>query len=330
MIVDCHVHILATTPGHGKLSTYLRRRPNVLLTRLLLGVPLRGTDERIERSFEDCLVRAINEAPELDAAVGLAFDAVYTEDGRFDEANTHLYVTNEYAAELALRYPKLLFGASVHPYRPDALAELERCVAAGAVLVKWLPLVQGMNPADDRCIPFYEALAHYRLPLLSHTGGELSLPQHFPQYASPELLLPALRRGVTVIAAHCGTKSNPFGTDYLPTFARMAKEHEHLYGDTAALNSPNRSYALPVLLKDEAVRRKVVHGSDWPIPSLATFRAGAVTALRLLLTEHNWVRRDVLVKRAVGFDDAYFHRAGTLIRLPSGHRLATDTRQAPR
>ena len=34
----------------------------------------------------------------------------------------------------------MLFGASVHPYRHDALDELERCVAGGAVLMKWLPV----------------------------------------------------------------------------------------------------------------------------------------------------------------------------------------------
>jgi len=229
MRIDCHVHILAATPGRGHLSGYLRRRPNVLLTRLRLGIPLFGSDEKMERAFEARLVGTINGTRELDAAVGLAFDAVYAEDGRRADEDTHLYVTNEYAAELSRRHPKLLFGASVHPYRRDALDELERCIAAGAVLMKWLPLVQGMDPASDRCVPFYEALAHHKLPLLCHTGGELSLPQKFPRYASPELLLPALRRGVTVIAAHCGTKSNPLGTDYLPTFVRMAKDHERLY-----------------------------------------------------------------------------------------------------
>jgi predicted TIM-barrel fold metal-dependent hydrolase len=315
--VDVHVHILATTPGHGKLSGYLRRRPNVMLSRVRLGIPLFGSDEEVERACEDVLVRTVNGTPELDAAVGLAFDAVYTEAGERNDPATHLYVTNDYAAELARRHPRLLFGASIHPYRPDAVAELERCVAAGAVLVKWLPLVQGMDPASEKCFPFYDALAHHRVPLLCHTGGELSLPQEFPQYASPELLVPALERGVTVIAAHCGTRSHPFDTDHLPTFCRLAKEHEHLYGDTAALNVPTRSYALPVLLADEAVRRKVVHGSDWPIPSLATFKAGLFTALKLLATEGNWIRRDVLVKRAAGFDAAYLARAATILRLPA-------------
>ncbi|QDU23089.1 amidohydrolase family protein [Urbifossiella limnaea] len=317
MRIDVHVHILATLPGHGVMSHYLRRRPNVAAIRLRLGIPLRGSDAKVERACEDVLVRALAGCPELDAGVGLAFDAIYTDDGRRDDARTHLYVANEYAAELARKHRKILFGASVHPYRPDALAELERCVAAGAVLLKWLPLVQGMNPASEKCFAFYEALAHHKLPLLCHTGGELALPQDFPNYASPELLEPALKRGVTVIAAHCGTRSHPWDTDHLAAFCRIAKEHEHFYGDTAALNSPNRSYAIPTILGDDAVRRKLVHGSDWPIPSLATFRAGVFTALKLLLTEGNWLRRDVLVKHACGFDDAYFARAGTLLRLPA-------------
>ncbi len=326
MRIDVHVHILALTRTHGKVSGYLRRRPNVILSRLRLGIPLTGSDQRVERAFEDCLAATIGGTPELDAAVGLAFDAIHTEDGQLDEPNTHLRVSNEYAADLARRHPKVLFGASVHPYRKDALAELEKCVAAGAVLMKWLPPVQGMDPADDRCTPFYEALAHHRLPLLCHTGGELSLPQRFPHLASPERLVPALRRGVTVIAAHCGTQATLFGTDYLPVFVLMAKEHEHFYGDTSALCLPTRSYAFRVLLGDEMLRRKLVHGSDWPVPSVPPLRAGVLTALRLLVTEGNWVRRDVLAKRALGLDDDYFCRAGKLLRLPP-HRTQSEPRK---
>jgi uncharacterized protein len=314
MKIDVHVHIIASVPGHGKLSGYLRKRPNVILSRLLLGIPLTGADDKVEAAFEQCLIRTIGQTPELDAAVGLAFDAVYTEEGVRDDASTHLHVSNEYAAALARANPKVLFGASVHPYRVDAVAELEKCVAAGAVLVKWLPLIHGMDPASERCAAFYEALAHHRLPLLCHTGGELSLPQNFPQYASPELLIPALRRGVTVIAAHCGTRSQPFGRNYLPEFMRMAAEYEHFYGDTSALCLPTRSYAFRQILEKESVRRKLVHGSDWPVISLPPLALGLGKALSLS-REGNWMRRDVLTKQALGLDDDYFHRAGSLLRL---------------
>lgn len=181
MILDCHVHISAFTPGHGRMSAKLMNSVAFRFMRWRLGMV--GSDERTERELERTLVEKIEETEKLDAAIVLAFDAVHDLDGRFDEANTHLYVTNDYVIELAARHRNVLFGASVHPYRKDAVAELERCVKAGAVLLKWLPIVQNFNPADSRCFPFYEALAHYKLPLLSHTGGETSLPQLDPSVA---------------------------------------------------------------------------------------------------------------------------------------------------
>src|SRR5262245_13308761 len=305
------------TPGHGCVSRSLRRRFSFVFMRWRLGVSFFADDERLEREVEAKLVDTVRQTTELDAVVVLAFDRVYGNDGRPDDANTHLFVTNDYVIDLVRKYPRLYFGASIHPYRPDALAELERCVAAGAVLMKWLPVTQDINPADERCLPFYDVLAQYRLPLLCHTGGELTLPYMNAGYADPELLVPALRRGVTVIGAHCGTRAVPSETDYLPVFCRLAREHEHCYGDTSALNLPLRSYAYETILNDEAVRRKLVHGSDWPVITVPPARMGRLKALRLLATEGNWMRRDVIIKRALGFDDEYWHRGATLLRVPA-------------
>jgi predicted TIM-barrel fold metal-dependent hydrolase len=158
----------------------------------------------------------------LDRAVLLAFDAVYDAEGRMDELNTHLYLRNEYVAEFCQQNPRILFGASIHPYRKDAVQELEKCVAAGAVLVKWLPLTQMMDPADAKCIPLYEAMAHHHIPLLCHTGGEKTLHAPDKSVRDPAKLVEALKRGVTVIAAHCGTHSIWGETDYFPTWFRMA------------------------------------------------------------------------------------------------------------
>ena len=245
----------------------------------------------------------------------LAFDGVYDAAGNPVDAETNLYVSNDYVAGLARRHAQVRFGASVHPYRKDAVAEVERCVGAGAVLMKWLPNVQGMNPADPRCVPFYEALAHHRLPLLSHTGGEASLPEIDPSLGDPALLKPALDRGVTVIAAHCGTRSTPRGTDWLPTFVRMAGEYPNLYGDTAALNLPTRSYAFETLLSHPVVRTKIVHGSDWPIICLPPLTRLGVRPWAKLLSDPNWLRRDLDAKEQLGFDAAYWSRGAELLRL---------------
>ena len=314
MRIDCHVHISALNPQHGLMSPRILRSIPFRFMQWRLGVAIENPDA--EQLLEAKLAQTIAETTELDAAVVMAFDAVYDRDGNLDLANTHLYVKNEYALAVCQRNPKMLFAASVHPYRKDSVAELERCVVAGAVMMKWLPIVQNFNPSDDRCIPFYEALAHHKLPLLSHTGGEKSLPNLDPEVMDPALLLPAVQRGVTVIAAHCGTRSEPSETDYLPTFMRMARDHEHFYGDTAALCLPTRSYAFEPLLRDRIVRNKLVHGSDWPIISLPPLLPLGIRESWRLMADRNWMRRDIAIKRKLGFDDAYFYRAGKILKLP--------------
>jgi predicted TIM-barrel fold metal-dependent hydrolase len=314
MLIDCHVHISACTPGHGKMSPRLMKSIPFRFVQWRFG--LNGTTEQTERALESLLAQTINETSELDAAVVLAFDAAHTGDGILDEPNTHFYITNDYVIELAAKHPKMLFGASVHPYRSDAIVEIERCVNAGAVLCKWLPIVQNFNPADERCFPFYEALAHYRLPLLSHTGGEHALPTLDRSVADPALLKPALDRGVTVIMAHCGTRSAPFEKTYVDTFARLAREYENCYGDTAALSLPARWHAYK-LMDDPIVRQKLVHGSDWPVvPIPPVFCMGAADSAELML-DSNWLRRDIAIKQKLGFDDAYWQRASKVLRIES-------------
>lgn len=318
MVVDCHVHVSSFCPPNGLMSQRLLKSAAFRFMRWRLGI--KGEDQRAEREIAASLINHIDGTEQLDAAVVLAFDAVYNRDGQRDDARTHLYVSNDYVIELARRNQKVLFGASVHPYRKDAVAEIERCVAAGAVLLKWLPIVQDFDPSDQRCMPVYEAMAHHKLPLLSHTGGEKSLPTLNPHVADPMLLEPALRRGVTVIAAHCGTRSFSDETDFLPHFCRLAREYENCFGDTAALNLPTRSYAYPTILNDPQIRSKLVHGSDWPIPAIPPVSQLHFGDALSMLRERNWMRRDVLIKQRLGLGPDYWHRGATLLRLSEANR----------
>lgn len=312
MILDVHVHISAFTAPHGSMSRKLLESLPFRFMRRVFDIPGNGLEA--ETCVRELLFRTLDEIREIDRITLLAFDAVHDHDGNFDAANTHLYVTNDYVIELAKQHPKILFAASVHPYRKDAVAELERCVKAGAVLVKWLPITQNFNPADAKCIPFYEALASLKIPLLSHTGTENALPNVAPETADPKLLTEALNRGVKVIAAHCGSRLLPWETDYVPVWARMAKEFEHFYGDTAALNVPNRWYAYDTILNDPALCEKLVHGSDWPILPAPPPRLGLKAGVELL-SDRNWLRRDVQIKQKLGFDEAYWHRAARVLNL---------------
>ena len=315
MVIDCHVHVSACTPENGEMSAELQSSAAFRFMRWRLKV--KGYDGNAERQIAQRLTDTLDQTTDLDAAVILAFDGVYNRQGVLDPALTHLHVKNDYVIELSRRNPKMLFGASVNPYRKDAVKELERCIDAGAVLLKWLPVTQDFDPANEKCFPIYEVLAHHKVPLLCHTGGEKSLPVLDAGVADPALLEPALKRGVTVIAAHCGTRSSFDEPDYLPTFVRMAKEYENCYGDTAALNLPTRSYAWDTLLNDPVVNRRLVHGSDWPIPAFPPVTHLPWSEAFSLFWDPNWMRRDVRIKQSLGLNADYWHRAATLLRFPS-------------
>ena len=295
--------------------------------RLLDSMPFRfmrwkfglvGEDVNTERTLEELLARTVAGASPVDTAVVLAFDAVYDDAGKRDPVRTHFEVANDYVRDVTRKYPGLLYGASIHPYRRDAVAELERVARDGAVLIKWLPITQDIDPSDARCFPFYEALAHLGMPLLSHTGWERTLPTANDGVADPALLRPALERGVTVIMAHCGTRSFFGESCHVDSFMRMAHEFEHCYGDTSALNLPTRSYGWRRLLADDVVREKLVHGSDWPILPLPPLRHTGLQGALDCMSERNWMRRDALVKQRLGLEGDYWNRAARLLRKKAG------------
>jgi uncharacterized protein len=111
---------------------------------------------------------------------------------------------------------RLLFGASVHPNRPDAIDELNALMdgklGVRPVLLKWIPSSQGIDPKAVRYDRFYSRLAHWKLPLLCHTGTENSIKpagglEDHRDYDDPLRLVTPLEQKVTVIAAHGATPS---------------------------------------------------------------------------------------------------------------------------
>src|SRR4051794_23197654 len=102
MIIDCHVHISATTPPHGMMSRTLLKSTAFKFMRWRLGLDPAGP--LFDSELETLIAGLIGETVGLDAAVMLAFDAVHDREGRLDQPNTHLYVTNGYAMEMCRRH----------------------------------------------------------------------------------------------------------------------------------------------------------------------------------------------------------------------------------
>jgi predicted TIM-barrel fold metal-dependent hydrolase len=253
----------------------------------------------------------------LGGAVILAQDQVHDDQGKVMADPGAFYVPNDYVIALARKHSEFLPAVSIHPARPDALEELERCLAAGAVMMKCLPNCQNINCADRRFTRFWERMAEAKLPLLAHTGGEHTLPVVQPAYADPRILTLPLECGVTVIAAHCATKSGLFDLEYFHVFGEMTRRFPNLYGDTSAFNVPIRGRHVPECLKEPLVGR-MVHGSDFPVPVYGhwAWMRGFVNweSFRRCQRERNLLERDYQLKVAMGFPPETFTRIRGLLR----------------
>jgi predicted TIM-barrel fold metal-dependent hydrolase len=205
--VDIHIHIVGTGgSGSGCVMSETFASGGAYST--ILDSLNGGSLGRNAAAVEDLLLDTIDSSEKLDRCVVLAMDGVY-KNSRLIEAETHLMTPNDYVASITREKKRLLFGASVHPYRDreEMLRETERCLDGGAVLFNWVPSVQQLDPEDERCIPFYIRLAQEGVPLLCHTGTDfLAAPvdERAAGYGRAGKLTTALDIGVKVIASHCG------------------------------------------------------------------------------------------------------------------------------
>jgi predicted TIM-barrel fold metal-dependent hydrolase len=162
-------------------------------------------------------------------------------------------------------------------------------------------------------------MAEARLPLLAHTGGENTLPEVNPAFADPKRLRLPLECGVTVIAAHCATRSGLRDPDYFADWAGMLAEFPNLYGDISAFVSLNRCAHWRDCLRPE-IEPRILHGSDFPVPSLGhrLWLRGDLKWRDFRRTQQieNPLERDWEFKRLLGFPDEVRTRAGRLLRIP--------------
>ncbi len=319
MKIDLHVHMvgngvagsggwLRLNGGHYWLAGFMVKQ---------LGFPLAVLEQDLEAIYARHLLELVR-GSSFDAVVLLAHERVYDPDGTVREDLGSMYVPNEVVLGLAVAHPEFLAGVSIHPARGDALEELERCLAGGAVLLKCLPNCQNIDPSEPRYRPFWERMAEAGLPLLAHTGGENTVPVVNAALADPKRLRLPLECGVTVIAAHGATKSGLGDRDYFEDWVALLAEFPNLYGDNSAMVSLNRCGHLRDCLRSEILPR-ILHGSDFPVPVLGhrLWMSGALSwgEFRRCQKIANPLERDWQFKRALGFSEETRTRVGRLLRM---------------
>ena len=327
MIIDIHIHVAGKgDTSECYMSETLQKSPPYLLMLIATGQLFEEVNDATIRQH---LVETLNGSSLVDRGVFLAMEQPYDADG--NPMQGHLYTPNDYVADLADRNEKVLFGASVHPDRADALSELERVAARGAVLLKWIPSVQNINPRRERYLPFYEKLKDLGLPLLCHVGAEHAIPSparesdgYYQRFNEPRRLIAALEAGLTVIAAHCCLPCFSWDPDHTDDFFDLMHEADekewHLYADVSALACPfpHRVGLLGKVLR-ELPHDRLVFGSDYPVPvsSLWPGAAGEIDPVEwaeATLTA-NPLDRNLKMIRALGFGEQVLTKAETILRL---------------
>lgn len=322
--LDCHIHLVGNgRRGSGcwlRLGATWWQKP--MAAYMVRHVGIKDTSmhgEDFDARYVENLVQQVRSSS-LGGAVLLAQDEVYTPGGEKLANRGSFYVPNDYLFEVCRKHPEFIPAVSIHPARPDALEELDRCIAMGAAVLKLLPNCHNVDCNDRRYRKFWERLAEAGIPLLAHTGGEHTVDVVEKKHSDPRVLAGPLEAGVTVIAAHSATKSGFADPEYFHIFAGMLEKYPRFYGDTSAWHVPLRGRHARKCVGPGAglLGERLLHGSDFPVPC-----SGLWAALRRLVPwgeyrrwqkQPNVVERDYRLKVAMGFGPEHFTKAWSLLR----------------
>ncbi len=301
MICDVHVHLTALPDANNGcfISKKMLKGPLFRFLAWKLGLPIHDP-ARCNEIYVTKLVEALRNARYVKRAVILAMDGVYDAEGNLDMEKTEFMISNKYALETTEKYPDIFkAGVSINPQRKDAQEELERCVKAGAVLVKFLPNTQNFDPAKKSYQTFYRTMAKHKIPLLSHVGYEFSLWGKDQSVGDPARLQLALDEGVTVIAAHGASYGIFFYEKYWKTLLEFVRTYPHFYWDASALSLQNRVGMLLRIRKHPELHSRMLFGTDYPLLCYAypALLAGKFSGyLRLVAIKNPFDRQYQLLK----------------------------------
>ncbi|MBI1731933.1 MAG: amidohydrolase family protein [Gammaproteobacteria bacterium] len=323
-VLDLHVHTAGIGAGGSGcfISRGLRGGHKFGWYLGAFGTSLKELEREGDAVILSHISARVADSASVSKAVVLAMDGVVDAAGELDREHTQLYVPNEFLAREVRRFPNLLFGASVNPYRRDALQRLEQVKQDGAVLVKWIPAIMHIDPADPALTPFYAKLKELDLPLLVHVGQERSFGPARDELGDPARLELALEAGVTVIAAHIATTGRNEGEDNFKRILPLFGKYPNLYTEISSLTQINKMGYLYKALRYPGLPDRMLFGTDWPLqffPLVSPwYQMGRVPLRRLSQLgklDNQW-DRDVALKRAMGVPDAVFDRTWEVLKIP--------------
>ncbi len=335
-IWDCHVH----TVGLGESGSGIWVNPKMQSRfhpvqlaqfKFYLNASCIGSTEQADTAFLSRLKLLVDDMPKGFKAMLFAFDYHYGTNGLPNKNLSTFYVPNEYSAKLASESPEHFeWVASIHPYRSDAIDELEKAKEQGARAVKWLPPAQNMDPMSDRCVAFYKKMEQLDIPLICHAGTEKAVQGSDTQeLGNPLRLRTALDNGVKIVVAHCASlgknqdldSSRLSMTDSFDLFTRMMSEYpQSLYGEISAILQINRQpRKLKFLLENTDWHSRLLNGSDYPLPAVMPL----ISIRRLIknqLLDKKWLQDLNMIRQ---YNALLFDFAVKRLLSSNGHRFSS-------
>ena len=319
-IIDFHTHVAGLGYGNSGCFVNDEMRSNFRFRFYLMamGTSLKELESEGDQIVVKKISDAVSQSKVVDKAVILSLDGVINAQGDLDKSKTQIYVPNEYVYEQTRRYPNLLYAASINPYRKDAIERLEQAKLHGAVLIKWIPSIMYIDPADPAIIPFYKKMVELNIPLLTHTGMEKSFSHAKDELADPRRLQLPLSLGVNVIAAHIATTGESDGEDNFERILPMFREYPNLYGDISSLTQINKLGYVKKVLAHPELEGRLIYGTDWPLqffPLISPWyhldQLSISEAISINKIKNQW-DKDVALKIGMGLDKKVFSKGKDL------------------
>ena len=313
-IFDMHCHTAGVGAGGSGcfVSKELKNNFRFKVYLKAFGVTLPEVEAKGDKVLLERLASHLKESRRVGAAIILAMDGVIDDRGNLDREKTEFFVPNEFVAKETSKYSNLYFGASVNPNRPDALDRLQWAKDNGALLIKWLPSIQYINPEEKSFEPFYRKLVELKLPLLTHAGQERSFTHARDELADPVRLKLPLSLGVKVIVAHAASTGQNEGEKDIDRLIGMLESYPNLYSDISSMTQINKPCYLRQALKEKRFKGKLLYGSDFPLINTAAvspwyfpLNLTRVQMKSISAIENPW-DRDVALKEALGVSSEIF------------------------
>jgi uncharacterized protein len=320
-ILDMHCHVAGIGAGGSGafVSERLRKSWKYKIYLKAFGV----SEQDVLNQGDGLIVQKISErlveSKYVGSAVVLALDGAIDHEGQLDLERTETYIPNDFLARESAKYDNLHFGASINPYRHDALERLEQVKRDGAVLIKWLPAIQHIDPADPKLGDFYRKLVVLDLPLLTHAGDEHAFTSADNSLGDPLKLRLPLNLGVTVIVAHAATSGQTDGEDNMQRLLPLFADYPNLYSDISSLTQVNKLRFVPKLLAAGIDPQRLLYGTDFPLittgltsPIFSGLKLSPGKIFPLLGRNNPW-DQDLQLKVAHGFSQDIFSNAHHLL-----------------